>query len=89
MASLRLEIAPDIHVSTFLPGVVATELGNDAKHGGADSRGFPNAQSAAEVGQIIADLARRALLAPRARAAGRPHYTADDVATVEAGRHAT
>ena len=52
MASLRVELRPefpDVHVSTVMPGVVATDFGNNALHGGLDSRAFPNAQPVEEV----------------------------------------
>jgi NADP-dependent 3-hydroxy acid dehydrogenase YdfG len=91
MASLRLELAgefPDIHITSFMPGVVATEFGNNALHGGHDSRALPNAQPVGEVAHVLADLIDH----PRAERYSRPeyaqlvarYYTADDVATVEA-----
>ncbi len=92
MASLRLELRsdyPDIHVSTVMPGVVATSFGVNALHGGPDSRTLPKAQPAGEVAAAIADLIEH----PRAELYTRPdlaqlaarYYSADDVATVEAG----
>jgi NAD(P)-dependent dehydrogenase (short-subunit alcohol dehydrogenase family) len=57
-ASLRLELRaefPEIHVSTVLPGVVATEFGVRALGGGPDSRTLPNAQDAGEAARAIAD----------------------------------
>ncbi|HEX3759334.1 MAG TPA: SDR family NAD(P)-dependent oxidoreductase [Kofleriaceae bacterium] len=92
MTSLRLELRadyPDIHVSTVLPGVVATGFGANALHGGPDSRTLPNAQPVDEVARAIADLIDH----PRAELYTRPematlasrYFTADDVATVEAG----
>lgn len=92
MASLRLELRaefPEIHVSTVMPGVVATPFGANARHGGPDSRTLPNAQPVGEVARAIADLIER----PRAELYTRPemaklverYYSADDVATVEAG----
>lgn len=48
-ANLRAELAPThpgITVSLFSPGVVATDFGKNALHGGVDSRALPNAQSA-------------------------------------------
>jgi NAD(P)-dependent dehydrogenase (short-subunit alcohol dehydrogenase family) len=92
MASLRLELRPefpDIHVSTVLPGVVATPFGANALHGGPDSRTLPGAQPVAEVARAIADLIER----PRAELYTRPelaklverYFTAEDVATLEAG----
>jgi NAD(P)-dependent dehydrogenase (short-subunit alcohol dehydrogenase family) len=58
-ASLRLELRaefPEIHVSTVLPGVVATEFGVRALGGGPDSRTLPNAQPVDEVAAVIAEL---------------------------------
>jgi NAD(P)-dependent dehydrogenase (short-subunit alcohol dehydrogenase family) len=58
-ASLRLELRaefPDIHVSTVLPAVVATEFGLRALGGGPDSRTLPNAQPVDEVAGVIAEL---------------------------------
>lgn len=45
---------PGIQVSLVSPGIVATEFGMHAVHGGPDSRGLPNAQSAEEVAAVIA-----------------------------------
>jgi len=92
MASLRVELRPefpDIHATTVLPGVVATDFGNNALHGGMDSRALPGAQSVDEVAAIIAG----AIDKPRAEVYTRPqmlelqskYYSAEDVATVEAG----
>jgi short-subunit dehydrogenase len=79
---------PRVHVSTVSPGVVATEFGLNALHGGADSRGFPNAQSADEVAEVIADVIEH----PRADAYTRPgaremvagYYGAEDMGKAEA-----
>jgi len=90
-ANLRMDLAatdPGIHVSLVLPGVVATDFGKNARHGGADSRGFPNAQPVGEVAEVIADL----IAHPRAEVYTRPgmreqaaaYYGAEDVAAVEA-----
>lgn len=92
MTSLRLELRtefPDIHVSTVLPGVVATAFGANALHGGPDSRTLPNAQPVDEVARAIADLIEH----PRAELYTRPelaslaarYFTADDVGAIEAG----
>lgn len=70
-ASLRLEIKeqwPRIHVSTVSPGVVATEFGVHAEHGGPDSRQLPNAQPVEEVAEVIAELIKR----PRPEVYTRP-----------------
>jgi len=56
--SLRFELAkdyPGIRVVLVLPGVVATDFGNNALGGGPDSRSIPGAQSVGEVARIIAD----------------------------------
>ncbi|MFY7921663.1 MAG: SDR family NAD(P)-dependent oxidoreductase [Gemmatimonas sp.] len=56
-ASMRAEVQethPDIQFSLVSPGVVRTEFGNNAVHGGPDSRTLPNGQSAEEVAEVIA-----------------------------------
>ncbi|MFI5370248.1 MAG: SDR family oxidoreductase [Candidatus Eisenbacteria bacterium] len=89
-ANLRMDLArehPDIHVSTVMPGVVATEFGVRAMHGGMDSRRFPGAQSAEEVAAVIADLIDH----PRADVYTRPggreivarYYAAEDMGAFE------
>jgi short-subunit dehydrogenase len=58
MGSLRMELRaefPGIHVTTVLPGIVATEFGSNALHGGMDSRQAPGAQPVGEVATVIAD----------------------------------
>jgi NADP-dependent 3-hydroxy acid dehydrogenase YdfG len=45
---------PDIQVSLVSPGVVRTDFGKSALHGGPDSRSFPESQSAEEVAEVIA-----------------------------------
>jgi len=85
-ADLRAEY-PQIHVSAFLPGVVATDFGNNALHGGVDSRQLPFAQPVEEVAHGLADLIEH----PRAEGFSRPiykqqvaaYYSAEDIATVE------
>lgn len=64
-ANLRMELQqtdPGIQVSLVSPGVVRTDFGLNARHGGVDSRELPNSQSAEEVAAVIADVveARRA-----------------------------
>jgi NAD(P)-dependent dehydrogenase (short-subunit alcohol dehydrogenase family) len=89
-ASLRIELRatfPDIHVSTVSPGVVATDFGLNAKHGGFDSRNLPGAQPVDEVAAVIADVLDR----PRADAYTRPggremvaaYYAAEDMGAAE------
>ncbi|MBS1911203.1 MAG: SDR family NAD(P)-dependent oxidoreductase [Bacteroidetes bacterium] len=56
-ATFRAEVQgthPDIQFSIVSPGVVQTDFGLNALHGGPDSRSFPDAQSAEEVAQVIA-----------------------------------
>lgn len=56
-ANVRDDLAqshPGIAVSLVSPGVVRTEFGVNAVHGGPDSRTLPNSQSAEEVAAVIA-----------------------------------
>ncbi len=56
-ATLRAELAesdPGICVSLVSPGVVRTDFGLNALHGGPDSRVLPRSQSADEVAEVIA-----------------------------------
>jgi NADP-dependent 3-hydroxy acid dehydrogenase YdfG len=89
-ANLRMDLRadyPDIHVTTVMPGVVATEFGVSARHGGPDSRAMPFAQPVQEVAQVIAD----AIEQPTAEVYTRPvyreqviaYYSADDVSDLE------
>lgn len=75
-ASLRMELAqthPGVVVSLVSPGVVFTEFGSSALHGGPDSRAFPDGQNAEEVAAVIeqAILTRATDLYTRAGAQGR------------------
>ncbi len=90
-ANLRMELAqthPGIAVSLFSPGVVATDFGLNALHGGPDSRVMPNAQPADEVAVALAEL----MESRRADAYSRPgfaaqvaaYYAAPDLAALEA-----
>ena len=45
---------PDIQFSLVSPGVVRTDFGLNARHGGPDSRSLPNTQSPEEVAAVIA-----------------------------------
>jgi NADP-dependent 3-hydroxy acid dehydrogenase YdfG len=57
-ATFRDELSqthPGIQVSLVSPGVVRTDFGLNARHGGPDSRQFPGSQSAEEVAVVIAD----------------------------------
>ena len=47
---------PAIQFSIVSPGVVRTEFGVNARHGGPDSRQLPGSQSAEEVAEVIAGL---------------------------------
>jgi short-subunit dehydrogenase len=54
---LRAEVQathPNIQISLVSPGVVRTDFGLHAMHGGPDSRTFPESQSAEEVAAVIA-----------------------------------
>lgn len=58
-ATLRDELAathPGIAVSLVSPGVVRTDFGANALHGGPDSRTLPFSQGAEEVAAVIADV---------------------------------
>ncbi|HEY0710182.1 MAG TPA: SDR family oxidoreductase [Polyangia bacterium] len=89
-ANLRMELAaawPGIHVSSVHPGVVATEFGLNARHGGLDSRALPGAQAVDEVATVIADL----IAEPRADVYTRPgaqemvvrYFSAPDMGAIE------
>jgi NAD(P)-dependent dehydrogenase (short-subunit alcohol dehydrogenase family) len=82
-ANFRTEVQathPEIQVSLISPGVVRTEFGLNARHGGIDSRQLPESQSADEVAAIIA-----AVLADR-----RPDvYTRTGAAARIAGMYAS
>ena len=56
-ANFRTEVQethPGIQFTIVSPGVVRTDFGNNALHGGPDSRAIPDAQSAEEVADVIA-----------------------------------
>ncbi len=56
-ANFRAEVQqthPGIQFSLVSPGVVRTEFGINASHGGPDSRQLPDSQSAEEVAAVIA-----------------------------------
>jgi NADP-dependent 3-hydroxy acid dehydrogenase YdfG len=89
-ANLRMELRaqhPGITVSSLHPGVVATDFGNKARHGGVDSRSLPGAQTAEEVAAVIAELIEK----PRADVYTRPgarelvasYYAAEDMGARE------
>lgn len=57
-ATFRAEVQathPGIQFSLVSPGVVRTDFGLNAMHGGPDSRSFPESQSAEEVAAVIMD----------------------------------
>ncbi len=57
IASFRTEVQqthPHIQFSLVSPGVVRTEFGRNALHGGPDSRQLPNSQSVEEVAEVVA-----------------------------------
>jgi NADP-dependent 3-hydroxy acid dehydrogenase YdfG len=90
MASLRIELRaqlPDVHCTTVIPGVVTTDFGLNALHGGVDNRQLPNSQPASEVATVIADVIEK----PRAEVYTRPqllqlaarYFAAEDVGVIE------
>jgi hypothetical protein len=72
-----------------MPGVVATDFGKNALHGGVDNAKLPGAQPVSEVAEVIVDVIEK----PRAEVYTRPqmrqlaekYYSADDVAEIEKG----
>ena len=57
--NFRMELQqtyPGIQFSLVSPGVVATEFGLNARHGGPDSRTLPDTQSADKVAEVIAEV---------------------------------
>jgi short-subunit dehydrogenase len=60
-ANFRAEVQqthPGIQFSIVSPGVVRTEFGLNARHGGTDSRKLPESQSAEEVAAVIANVVK-------------------------------
>ncbi len=58
-ANFRAEVQqshPAIQVSIVSPGVVRTDFGKNARHGGSDSRQVGDAQTPEDVAKIIADM---------------------------------
>jgi len=89
-ANLRMELRenyPGIYVTSVHPGVVATEFGAHALHGGPDSRHILGGQTAEEVAKVIAEVIEK----PRADVYTRPgaqqmvvaYYAADDMGLIE------
>lgn len=90
-ANLRMELCethPNIHVTSVHPGIVATEFGIHAKHGGLDSRHMPGAQSVEEVARVIAEVIEHphadVYTRPNARQMIVDYFAAEDMAAVEA-----
>jgi hypothetical protein len=57
-ACIRAEVQqthPGIQFTLISPGVVQTDFGLNAVHGGPDSRSLPGSQSAEEVAIVVAD----------------------------------
>ena len=82
-ANFRAEIQqthPGIQFSLVSPGVVATDFGLNARHGGPDSRALPDAQSADQVAEVIVEVisSRRAdvYTRPGSRARVTAYYSA-------------
>ena len=60
-AMIRDEVTathPGIQISLVSPGVVRTDFGLSALHGGPDSRALPGSQSAEEIAEVIASVIR-------------------------------
>jgi NAD(P)-dependent dehydrogenase (short-subunit alcohol dehydrogenase family) len=90
MGSLRMELRaafPDIHATTVMPGVVATDFGKNALHGGMDSRSLPGAQPVDEVAQVIADAidhpVAECYTRPQMRELAAAYFSAEDVGSIE------
>lgn len=89
-ANLRMELAeghPGLCVTLVSPGVVATEFGLNALHGGVDSRALPFAQPAGEVAEVILEAVRTRAADVYTRAGLKEqvveYYAAEDVAAHE------
>jgi NADP-dependent 3-hydroxy acid dehydrogenase YdfG len=89
-ANLRMELMrdhPGIHVSTVHPGVVATDFGLNARHGGFDSRKMPGSQTAEQVAEVIAGVIDKPAADVYTRPEGQKiiseYYAAEDMAKAE------
>lgn len=91
MANLRVELRsqfPNIFFTTVLPGVVATDFGLNARHGGVDNKQLPGAQPVEEVANVIADVIEK----PRPEVYTRPqmlelasrYFAVEDQSEIEA-----
>ncbi|MEO6772286.1 MAG: SDR family NAD(P)-dependent oxidoreductase [Kofleriaceae bacterium] len=90
MGSLRMELRatfPNIHCTTVMPGVVATEFGTNALHGGHDSRKIPGAQPVEEVARVMADAIAKPVAElytrPQMRELAAKYFAAEDVSALE------
>ena len=90
MGSLRMELRaafPNIHCTTVMPGVVATEFGSNALHGGMDSRQIPGAQPVEEVAVVMADAIAKPVAEVYTRTQMRElaakYFAAEDVGALE------
>jgi NAD(P)-dependent dehydrogenase (short-subunit alcohol dehydrogenase family) len=89
-ACLRMELQashPGIIVSVVHPGVVSTEFGVRALHGGVDSRQIPNSQSVDEVAAVIAgvieDPRADVYTQPQGRQIVAAYFATEDMAAFE------
>jgi NAD(P)-dependent dehydrogenase (short-subunit alcohol dehydrogenase family) len=60
--NLRMDLSkdhPEIVVTCVMPGVVSTDFGLNALHGGPDSRTLPGSQTPEQVAALIADTVDR------------------------------
>ncbi|HEY0253701.1 MAG TPA: SDR family oxidoreductase, partial [Kofleriaceae bacterium] len=88
MGTLRQELrGTGIQATTVMPGVVATEFGNNALHGGADSKSLPGAQPVDEVATVIADVIEKPVAEcytrPQMRDMAAAYFSAEDVGALE------
>jgi short-subunit dehydrogenase len=74
---------PGIQVSLVSPGIVATDFGTNALHGGPDSRSLPGVQSVEEVAAVIVEAieSRRndTYTNPHSREQVITYYSAEDI----------
>jgi NADP-dependent 3-hydroxy acid dehydrogenase YdfG len=89
-ANLRMELRaeyPGIHVTSVHPGVVATDFGVHARHGGTDSRHVQGAQTAQEAAQVIAGVIEHpsadVYTRPGARQMVAAYFSAEDMGLAE------
>ena len=87
-ANLRVDLRPrGIAVTLVLPGPVATDFGNNALHGGMDSRALPGAQDVEEVAAVIAGAIEsrcaEVYTRPQYKQMVADYYAAPDLAEVE------